>query len=234
DIAIRRQGYCALVVKELSIGGKALGPHADHRGRPASSFSRRRSASMKFRVRAVLAGAAVCAACLAPARGQGGPPHGIIVPDTSVEHPGDRGIFCHTNHLIHIGPAGGLGPGGGMAPAQMRSFYAMPSSGGSGAIAIVDAYDYPTALSDFNTFSAQFGLPQSPSGNALSSTNQVFQVVYQGGGRPRSNSGWALEAALDIEWAHAMAPNAKIYLVEAASNSFANLFAAVDVASGLP
>jgi kumamolisin len=47
----------------------------------------------------------------------------------------------------------------------------------------------------------------------------------------RGNCGWNQEAALDIEWAHAMAPNAKIVLVEAASNSFANLFAAVDVAT---
>ena len=49
--------------------------------------------------------------------------------------------------------------------------------------------------------------------------------------KPRADCGWAQEAALDIEWAHAMAPNAKIILVEAANNSFANLFRAVDVAT---
>src|SRR5450756_245603 len=56
-------------------------------------------------------------------------------------------------------------------------------------------------------------------------------LVYAAGSKPRANCGWAQEAALDIEWAHAMAPSAKIVLVEAASNSFADLFAAVDVAT---
>src|SRR5205823_6185722 len=106
-------------------------------------------------------------------------------------------------------------------------------AGGSGVIAIVDAYDYPTALNDFNVFSRQFGLPVETSSSATASTNQVFQVVYASGRKPRTNGGWAQEAALDIEWAHAMAPNAKIVLVEAASNSFANLFNAVDVASSI-
>ena len=47
------------------------------------------------------------------------------------------------------------------------------------------------------------------------------------------NADWNIEAALDIEWAHAMAPNAKIYLVEAASNSYADLLNAVSVANSL-
>src|SRR5450756_2016159 len=56
-------------------------------------------------------------------------------------------------------------------------------------------------------------------------------LVYAAGSKPRANCGWAQEAALDIEWAHAMAPSAKIVLVEAKTNSFADLFQAVDVAS---
>src|SRR5262249_48742071 len=159
----------------------------------------------------------------------------VIVPDSTVENPADIGLRAHTNHLIKtVAPEGGLGPNGGMTPAQIRSFYGMPSTGGSNVIAIVDAFHYPTALNDFNVFSAQFGLLQETSTNPLASTNQVFQVVYASGRQPRTNCGWGQEAALDIEWAHAMAPSAKIVLVEAASNSFANLFAAVDVASGLP
>lgn len=95
-------------------------------------------------------------------------------------------------------------------------------SGGSRAIAIVDAYDDPTAANDLAHFSAQFGLPAAN-----------FQVFYASGRKPAYNSGWALEASLDIEWAHAMAPRARIYLVEAASNSFADLFTAVTTASRL-
>jgi subtilase family serine protease len=97
----------------------------------------------------------------------------------------------------------------------------------------VDAFDYPTALSDFNTFSGQFGLLKETSTDAFSDSNAVFQVVYANGVRPGGKCGWAQESALDIEWAHAMAPGAKIVLVEAASNSFADLFGAVNAAENL-
>src|SRR5262249_11916365 len=73
--------------------------------------------------------------------------------------------------------------------------------------------------------SAQFGLPLP--------TNANFQVVYASGSQPKADAGWSLEAALDIQWAHAMAPQAKIYLVEATSNSFADLLSAVNTASNL-
>lgn len=62
--------------------------------------------------------------------------------------------------------------------------------------------------------------------------NGCFTKVNQTGGTkyPRSDSGWALEISLDIQWAHAIAPGAKILLVEASSNSFLNLMAAEDYA----
>src|SRR5207247_8786156 len=66
-----------------------------------------------------------------------------------------------------------------------------------------------------------------------STANGCVQKVFANGSKPRSNCGWAQEASLDIEWAHAMAPNARIILVEAKSNSFSDLFQAVDVASNL-
>ena len=95
-------------------------------------------------------------------------------------------------------------------------------SGGSRAIAIVDAYHYATAASDLSVFSNQFGLPQAN-----------FQVVYANGRQPPVNADWNIEEALDIEWAHAMAPDAKIYLVEAASTNFTDLLRAVSVANSL-
>lgn len=102
------------------------------------------------------------------------------------------------------------------------------ASGGSKAIAIVDAYNYPTALADLTAYSKQFGLPAP--------TSSTFTVAYQGSSAPGADPDcaayggwncWAAEAALDIEMAHAMAPSAHIYLVEANSSSFADLFAAV-------
>ncbi len=150
----------------------------------------------------------------------------VLIPESTIEHPEDLGLRAHTNHLIRFeGRAAGGGAPSGETPASLRSVYNLPSSGGSGVIAIVDAYDYPTAENDLNVFSTQFGLP------ACTTANGCFSKVYASGSKPKANCGWAQEAALDIEWAHAMSPNAKIVLVEAASNSFANLFAAVNVAT---
>jgi subtilase family serine protease len=118
----------------------------------------------------------------------------------------------------------------GLSPATMKSVYNFSTSSTAGAgttIAIVDAYDLPTAANDLNVFSKQFGLP------LCNSSNPCFQKVNQTGGTsyPRYNSGWGLEIALDIEWAHAIAPGAKILLVEAKTNSFTNLLAAEDYAA---
>jgi len=154
----------------------------------------------------------------------------IHVPDSSVEKPGDEGKKAHTNHVVALRggkPGGGSGPGGGMAPADIRAAYNLPDFGGAGTIAIVDAYDYPTAAADFNTFSANFGLPTE------SGDGSVFQVLRPFG-TPTSDCGWDQESALDIEWAHAMAPGAKIVLVLAKSSSFADLFNAVNYAETLP
>jgi subtilase family serine protease len=167
---------------------------------------------------------------------QGGPGQsGVHVPDSSVEQPGDRGQRAHTNHVISLrgaSPDFGSSSPTGMTSTQLRTAYGVTASGG-GVIAIVDAYHYPTALADFNKFSSTsgFGLPTEPSTDPLADGNKVFQVIYATGVQPRTNCGWAQEAALDIEWAHAMAPNAKILLIEAASNSFADLMQAVDVAN---
>jgi subtilase family serine protease len=101
------------------------------------------------------------------------------------------------------------------------------ATGGSKAIAVVDAYDYPTAMADLNAYSKQFGLPLV--------TTASFTVSYQGTTKPPADpncaavSGWqcwASEAALDIEMVHAMAPHAHIFLVEANSPSIADLLAA--------
>ena len=117
----------------------------------------------------------------------------------------------------------------GLAPATIKSVYSFPTSptaGAGTAIAIVDAYDDPNAESDLNVFSSQYGLP------ACTTANGCFTKVNQFGGTnyPQKNAGWALEISLDIQWAHAIAPGAKIVLVEAKTNSFANLLAAEDYA----
>jgi len=156
--------------------------------------------------------------------------HRLFVPGSTLEERADLGRRAHTNHLILVpdentprilsGPAG-------HSPADLRAAYALPSVGGQGVIAIIDAYDYPTAEHDLNVFAAQYGLP------ACTTANGCFKVVYAAGKKPAANCGWSQEAALDIEWAHAMAPNAQIVLMEAASNNLGDLFLAVSKATVL-
>jgi subtilase family serine protease len=117
----------------------------------------------------------------------------------------------------------------GLSPETIKSVYNFPTSptAGSGkTIAIVDAYDDPTAEYDLNVFSSNYGLP------ACTAANGCFKKVNQNGGSspPRKDGSWALEISLDVQWAHAIAPGAKILLVEASSNSFSNLLAAEDYA----
>jgi subtilase family serine protease len=104
----------------------------------------------------------------------------------------------------------------------------LATAGAGNTVAIVDAYDDPKIESDLAVFSSTFGLP------ACTTANGCFKKVNQTGGisYPKSNVGWSLEIALDVEWAHAIAPGAKILLVEATSNSFTNLLAAEDYAAG--
>lgn len=159
------------------------------------------------------------------AQSQGYEHAAVLIPDSSIERPGDVSVRAHTNHLINLAakPSSSSGPSG-ESPSQISAVYAFTPVG-SETIAIVDAYDYPTAENDLNVFSSQFHLP------ACTTANGCLKKVYASGTKPSANCGWSQEAALDIEWVHAMAPDAKIVLVEAASSSFANLFAAVDVAT---
>jgi kumamolisin len=166
------------------------------------------------------------------AQGQGLHKGWVVVPDSSREHAEDVGKAAHTNHVIFLRQGVTYTSPWGETPATIRPVYNLPSTGGVGVIAIVDAYDYPTAAGDFDVFSGQFGLPRS-SANVCNGTNPCFQTVYAAGRKPKANCGWAQEAALDIQWAHAMAPYAQIVLVEAASNSFSDLFKAVDVATNI-
>jgi subtilase family serine protease len=110
---------------------------------------------------------------------------------------------------------------------QFRTAYALPASASAiKTIGIVDAYNDPNIESDLRIYSTQFGLP------ACTTANGCFKKVNQTGGTsyPATNAGWSLEISLDVEVAHAVCPNCKILLVEATTNSFANLIAAEDYA----
>ncbi len=111
-------------------------------------------------------------------------------------------------------------------PSQIRHAYGfdqLPYDGSGQTIAIVDAYDDPTILSDLRAFDNIFGLSDPPS-----------FVKAMPGGHPAVNGSWAGEISLDVEWVHAIAPGANILLVEAASNSGADLLNAVNYARQQP
>jgi kumamolisin len=140
--------------------------------------------------------------------------HRIIIPQSSVSRPGRH----HTNYFFVDSdkptpqpPPGVETPGSvacvyklvaGPAGCPVATSTAVPT-GGVGAIAVVDAGDYPTAASDLAAFSSYYNIPPAD-----------FTVTWPGTTKPPVYSGWLVEEGLDIEWAHAMAPQAKLYLVE--------------------
>lgn len=140
----------------------------------------------------------------------------IVVPESSIPRPGR----IHTNYFFAVpdvpNTTGGPPPGT-ETPGSLACVYKLVNGpkgcpiatsknvpkGGWGAIAIVDAGYYSTAKSDLHAFSSYFGIPDAD-----------FQVVYADGHRPPVYDEWLPEQALDIEWSHAMAPKAKLFLVE--------------------
>lgn len=123
---------------------------------------------------------------------------------------------------IHIQTANQRVPTG-LSPNQIKSVYNLPKTGGRGTIAIIGAYNSPTVESDLSIFDKQFGLP------ACTKKNGCLEIHLMAPGT-KTDSGWASETALDTQWSHAIAPYAKILLVEAKSASGASLTAAVDFA----
>lgn len=122
----------------------------------------------------------------------------------------------------------------GLTPAVVAHAYGFDSvyfsngtvkgTGAGQTVAIVDAYDDPNIISDLKAFDAQFGISNNDN------TGVFALTVAKMSSRIAADAGWALEIALDVEWAHAMAPGAHILLVEAASSGVTDLLAAVNYA----
>jgi subtilase family serine protease len=216
-------------------------------------FNRSRCARIAFArttAQGVIALGALLLTAASPAQAQGRAStdrsRTVVIPESSHVYASDLGKAAHTNvRFIATGavspseapPAAGYGY---ETPASLACIYHVVApipgcnpnettntpSGGSQSIAIVDAFDDPTAAADLAGFSAQFGLPLGPG---------KFQVVYAGGAEPPLDptGGWEVEESIDIEYSHAMAPNATLYLVEANSNQDSDLYPAVLVASNL-
>jgi hypothetical protein len=126
----------------------------------------------------------------------------------------------------HITPLAGYAAPHGYSPNQIRTAYNLPPSGGTGTtIAIIDAYDTPNILNYYTVFCDTFGLPNNSTGN--------FKV-HKMPGTVGTDTDWAMETCLDVEWARAIAPNAMILLVEAKDNTGTSLFDAIEYATSQP
>ena len=125
---------------------------------------------------------------------------------------------------IHVTMSAAKTPAG-ITPREIKKVYNLPLWGGSGTIAIIDAYDDATIEQDLGVFDAAYGL-------APCTVKDKCLEKHMMATGAKSNGGWALETSLDVEWAHAIAPQAKILLVEAKTESGANLLGAIDYAVG--
>jgi kumamolisin len=187
-------------------------------------------------------------------------PLGVFVPESTKAVAGQEGVYAHTHYTVQNPkgvtpasltdlsqpePAANPTPGLTTAeyPASLACIYkvgpayagcvptinsAYNATGGSRAIAIVIAFDNPTVVADLQYFSSVFAL-SVPTPTVVKVTKSVNSAASCSS--VPANSGWALESALDTQWAHAMAPSAKIILVEACDNSYDQLMLAEQIAT---
>jgi subtilase family serine protease len=129
--------------------------------------------------------------------------------------------FAHTNVVVANVQSGNKPSG--ILPVEFRAAYGFNQIANAGAgvtIAIVDAYEDPNITSDLAAYASYFH--KGPCNLTV-----VNQATIKG-------QGWDLEESLDVEQACALAPQANIVLVEAASNSFTDLLTAVATATQSP
>ncbi len=131
----------------------------------------------------------------------------------------------------------------GLVPVQIRTAYginlatfnSIVGTGAGQTIAIIDVYDDPNIVSDVAAFNTQFGLQQfnvagGPTFVKLNESGAASPLPAASG-----SSGWSMEESLDVEWAHAIAPQANIILFEANGADNADLIStAVSTARSYP
>jgi hypothetical protein len=119
---------------------------------------------------------------------------------------------------------------GFLTPQSLHAAYSLPSEPDSATlqtVAVIDAFDDPTAEADLEVYDHQFGLP------ACTAANGCFRKINQEGNAsplPAKEGEWAGEISIDVQMAHAVCPNCRVLLVEADNDSFANLGASVNAA----
>jgi hypothetical protein len=108
------------------------------------------------------------------------------------------------------------------SPNDLRNVYGTSNliqdgwTGTGETIGIVDAYGDSAINNDVASFDNYYSLPS------------LALTISGTGGTPPSGSNWEYETALDVEWAHAMAPGAAISLQLSPDASTRSLFGAVN------
>jgi subtilase family serine protease len=126
-------------------------------------------------------------------------------------------------------------PFAGYTAANLQSAYnvasAAASAGGAQVVGIVDAYDDPNAAPDLSTYRSQQHLSPCAYGTPSTSCLRIVNQNGQSTSLPSPDAGWSQEISLDLDMVSAICPNCHILLVEANSNNFTDLAAAVDRAA---
>jgi subtilase family serine protease len=147
--------------------------------------------------------------------------------DASATYTGNRYGQDITNDAIGSLPPCGYQPSDIQKAFGLDKLYAAGLDGSGQTVAIVDAFGSTTIRQDAATFAAAMGLPPVDLTIIGTPTSSPFDA-------DANKAGWAIETTLDVEWVHAIAPKAKILLVVAADNSFANLFGGILTAAATP
>ncbi|HEV2637605.1 MAG TPA: putative Ig domain-containing protein [Actinocrinis sp.] len=131
-----------------------------------------------------------------------------------------------------VGTPDAIPSGVGYGPSQLQAAYNLASasaSDGSGeTVALVDAYDDPTAAADLATYRSAAGLPAA----TFSKVNQNGAASPLPATAPSSDD-WTLEESLDLDMVSAICPLCKIVLVEATDDSGTGLYVAENTAASL-
>jgi hypothetical protein len=143
----------------------------------------------------------------------------------------------------------------GLTPQNLHIAYQLPTSpSATQTIALVDAYNDPTAETDLNAYSKEFGIPECTEAsdcfkqvnqNGVATTNKLpfpktvleLEEAQAGTALEKEEAaeaaGWGVEISLDIETAHAICETCHIVLVEANNSEYLNLEAAESQAATL-
>lgn len=132
-----------------------------------------------------------------------------------------------------VEPSGAAGPDPGTPGYLQQAYdlaYLSQTDAANDTVAIVDAFDDPTAEADLGVYRSTYGLGE------CSTNNGCFQKVGQDGSSslPQTSGIWEQEITLDLDAVSAICPNCHILLVEANSDAFSDLEAAMATAAATP